>query len=715
MRVLVLLALIGCKQTEEEAEYVGLIVDNSDREALLARIDTAPYDLMYAAMVETASEPIEIAEPGPWDHNLHGHNGDRAQSAAFLAWLHEDESYADTVREAFDALETDVLTTETSDVNIRMPHTTISYTNAWDLMELGGYWDEADRAEARDKILEVTDATFERFHDDDVYRNVWLKPAQNNHPIRTSAAVGYPALRFADHRDAEEWSDWAASELEYLWGPDGQYVQPDGGVSEGPFYYGFALSPSLAYFSAVDRLHPEGMAATRDCINRSDLDPWTGHGCVDGDAFTFANPIRDPLFHATVDWSIGIRLPDGSRPPLADSYFNPLNGAAILTGFGGEGHTHWDWANNVERPYTTHHGLDLSPYHFVYVAPDVEPVEPPWTTRILPDAGTATFRSDWSEDARYLLLVAESGSARKTLHDHADGTSFSLAAYGEYLLVDPGYYKPNSLNNAVTSSPESHNVLLIDGVGGPDKGLLTNFGDTDSSLENAIVGEHLAYAEAHIAYDEADIERSVWMVDGRYFIIADRIDGDAASRSYAFRVGGYAGYGVGGSFELSGAQFNVERDKAGIDVRVGTTAGAPTFVEPEFVENASPHVHKLALNREVNHHVVADATVQAAAPGFLTVLAPYKVNGTGDDAPLAVTALTGLPTGWTGWDVAGDRVLQRDPGSAETATLSDGTVIQTDAEAVFLGASAQLRVRGTHVTVDGSATLDQAGAVQLAE
>lgn len=712
--LLIALALGACTKPEPEAPgFRSMLVDPADREVLLARIEEAPYDGVYEHLVATTDEELRVPEGDAWDHRLHGHNADVAQAAAFLAWLHDDAEYAEVAVASFELLDGDVLSTEVGDVNIRVPDTTIPYTNAWDLLELGGFWEEEARSAGRAKILEVADGTFERFHDDPVYRGLWLMPAQNNHPIRTVSAVGYPALRFSDHDEAEIWLDWMASELEYLWGPDGQYVQPDGGVSEGPFYYGFALAPSLATFAAMDRLHPDGLAAHRDCITRSDEEPWAGHGCVQSEAFVFDNPIHDPLFHATVDWSIGIRLPDGSRPPLADAYFNPLNGAALLTGFGGEGHTHWDWANNAERPYTTTHGLDLTPHHLIWVDPEVAPTEPSWTSRVLPDAGTATFRSDWSADARWLLLVAESGSARKTLHDHVDGSSFSLAAFGEYLLVDPGYYKPNSLNNAVTSAPEAHNVVLIDGVGAPDKGLLTNFGDVDSSLENAQIGELVHYAEAHIAYEDAVIERSVLMVRGETFIVADRIESAGGDREFAFRLGGHAGYGVGGSYAVEGQRFNVERETGGVDVFIGSTAGDPSLAEPPFVEFEAPHVHQFALNREVNHHVVVDATVTAEAPDFLAVMTPYAVGGT--VTPPTVSALSGLPTGWTGWQVGTDRVLLRDSGAGQTATLEDGTVVQTDAELCFVADDAVLRVRGSSLVVDGVERADALGDVVLVE
>ena len=66
--------------------------------------------------------------------------------------------------------------------------------------------------------------------------------------------------------------------------------------------------------------------------------------------------------------------------------------------------------------------------------------------------------------------------------------------------MDPGYYKPNDLNNALTAHADSHNVILIDGQGAPDKGLLTDFGDTDAFLENTLDGTAFDYAEARQSY-----------------------------------------------------------------------------------------------------------------------------------------------------------------------------------------------------------------------
>ena len=300
-----------------------------------------------------------------------------------------------------------------------------------------------------------------------------------------------------------------------------------------------------------------------------------------------------------------------------------------------------------------------------------------------------------------MLLVAEHHSARKTLHDHVDGLSFSLAAYGEYLIIDTGYYKPNYLDNARTADAVSHNVLLIDGKGAPDKGLLDNFGDTDAFLENTLDASEFDYAEARQEYEQTTIQRSAVFCRNRYFVIADRLATQAAvDREHAFRLHGWAGYDVGGSATWSQNTCTFEREKAGVDVFLASTAGVPEFVEPPFVELEAPYVHRIDnKEQDEGHHQVLDGTITARAPGFLAILAPYETGG----ARLTVEAIN-AGADRAAWLVNGsDLVLLRKPGSSQELTLTGGQVVSTDAELLILGLDDQkaLLARGTTVSLDG--------------
>lgn len=428
---------------------------------------------------------------------------------------------------------------------------------------------------------------------------------------------------------------------------------------EGPLYYHFGLSAALPFFIAVENTLGSDPSFSETCINRQDVDPWTGHGCVEGAEVTFDNPLRNPLLAATQRWSVSIRLPWGPRPPLADARFDSANGGPVLAAFLGDTWAEWDWQTNLSAPTKTSGGMDLAPWYLAYANEDAAEA-PDVTTVFLPDAGNAVFRSDWSSEAVWGLLVAEHGDARKTLHDHVDGTSFTLAAYGEYLLLDPGYYKPNELDNAITAHGDAHNLILIDGQGPPNKGLLTDFGDTDAWLEDFEQTDALDYAEARIAYEGHDIVRGVALVRDSWFVIADRLEG-SGTHEYTFRLNGYAGHeDIGGAFTLNEDGATWERTAAG--VRVYVSAPGVVFQEPPFNEGQRPHVHEFE-NNDPRHHTVMDAVATGEAVDFLTVAVPYRVG----DTPWTVTAIDG------GWQVGDD-----------TVTLVDGTLVITGPEGELL-------------------------------
>jgi hypothetical protein len=335
--------------------------------------------------------------------------------------------------------------------------------------------------------------------------------------------------------------------------------------------------------------------------------------------------------------------------------------------------------------------------------------EPPWTSRAHAISGHVTLRSGWDADARWLLLLAESGGARKTLHDHADGTSFAFAAYGEYLLIDTGYVKPNPMANSITAEAPAHSVVLIDGKGAPKRGLLNNWGDADASLDLFTDGTALDYAEVRQAYEKTTIHRSTILVRDRYVVIADRLDTTATvAREHAWRVHGFAGYDSGGSYALDAESATFVRSAAGVRLGLATTAGAPDVREPPYVQDAVPHVHSVGDDGTTNH-AVADAVVTALAPGYLVVLAPWKVGAAqgSSEAPLTLTRLAS-DGGVAAWQVQGafgsDVVWLRSPEGPEALALSNGDELSTDAELVVVNVRDGLLLYrgGTGVTWDGT-------------
>ncbi len=729
-------ALIGCGESAAEppaddGPRPRFLVTADMKDSLLERLERQPYADIWAFIEERAARDYEEPDPDTWDHSTIGHNNETAQANALLAWLRNDQQAAGKARDLLLQMPADFDRNTTWDVNIRMPHVLMPYCYAWDLLRATPWFSQADADEAAERVTTVTSLFFDRYLNNPITRQLVLGVSQNNHPIRTASAIGMVALTFPKHAEAEQWANWAISELSYLMGPDGQYIQSDGGVSEGPFYYGFAFAAALPIFIAMHNGVDAQRVYQRDCRNRQDSDPWTGHGCVEGEAFTFDNPLRSDHLRASADWSVNLRLPgNGWRAPLGDANFIAFNGGALLTAFGGAGHLRWDWENNAESSPPMTWGMDLSAQHLAYLDEATVASEPPWRNRFMPAAGNAVFRSSWQDDARWLLLVAESGSARKTLHDHVDGTSFTLAAYGEYLLLDPGYYKPDDKDNAKTAHSDSHNTLRINGQGAPNKGLLLDFGDADAFLRNTIDGEQLAYAEAHQSYQSTDIERSVAFVRKRYFVVADRLSTSASTaRDHGWRLGGWAGYDVAGQFEVfdclsaprCGARW--QRELAGVDLHLAATAPGLTVTEPEYTPLAAPHVEAFDRQRNVQDHGVIDGHVQALAPGYLAVLAPYRVSASSgaEDAAMTVSSIDAgsNATAWLIKSKEGEELAWlRDQGASGSLQLpGSGATVSSDAELVIVATDGNfgLMARGTKLSIDGKLVLEAKSSDAIAK
>lgn len=694
--------------TQHDLPHPFVLVRQRDRATMLARIDQEPYATIHARIVELADRDYAEDEDGDWDHDNNGDNGITAQSNALLGWLHDDPARTAKAIDFLERLETDFENNTEWDVNIRMPAPLIGYTAAWDLLVADGALSAEDEARYADKIATITDKFFTEYVADDATRSQLLTPAQNNHPLRTAAAVGVPGLAFRDHHpNAQTWLDWAASETAWLLGPDGRYVQADGGVSEGPFYYGFGLGAVLGFLIAMDNALPEGSALTWDCRNRIDMDPFTTAGCTDGAELTWQNPLRQPWFQRTLSWSLALRLPDGLRPPLADGYLVQQNGGALVAAMvlsdpdapadlrADAPAWVWDWLHNDHSPADTTRSQDLSAQHLARVDPALiaAAAPPSWTDRVLADAGNAVLRTGWQADDLWVLFVAEQGAVRKTLHDHVDGLSFSLAAFGEYLLMDPGYYKPSDLDNAVTGDADAHNVILVDGQGAPDKGLLYLWGDADAYMQSGWSdgsgGSALSLAQAQQSYEGVAFTRALLLVRGEYLLVLDRLDleegREDTDRSFSWRLGGNAGFDAGGSFDLTPTQARWERERAGVTLDLAATRPGLQLGEPALVDGQPPHVHQFDLQRAVGHHGVVDGQVDAVAPGFAAVLAPYPV---GAQVPVQAIPLD-LPEGAAGFQLdtpdGVDLVLVREADAPTSFTLPDGRSLETDARALFLG------------------------------
>ncbi len=707
---------VGCGKDgkqPQQPKHPHMLMLPEHRALVLSRIDREPYDMILSKVYEMAAYEHQPGDPEEWGHGEEGHNAEGAQANAFLAYIYEDEDAGRKAVEFLDRVRTDFETNQVFDVNIRIPHAVIGYINAWDLLKATPYitGEEADNAKAR--IVELVDKFFSAYIEGPW--SVILLPTQNNYNIRTSAAIAYAAIAFPDVPQWEKWWNFSLSELGLMFGPESHYIQDDGGVSEGPFYFGFALSGAIPALIAYDNTFGEPSVVSRDCKLRTEEPPWDDISCVEGEPYTFSNPLYTERFQNSLDWTMKIRLPSGDRPPVGDANFNPTNSIGLYTGILGEPRYAWDWIENERNPYAMRHGMSLEMYYLIYFDDGIGATEPPWSpTQLLPDAGNAVFRSDWGGDAIWFMMMAESGPVRMTVHDHVDGTSFQMYAYGEYLAMDTGYYKPSSNDNAVTAHAWNHNLVLIDGEGPPDKGLLTTFGDTDCYLENTYDGEIFDYAEARTNYQETDVVRSALFVRDRYVVISDFLDA-STEHEYRFRVHGYGGYDSGGTYtststgSLLGGRW--EREKAGFDLSVTSTGGPSSFIEPTQQGDKIPGVHKFETDRQLRNHVVIDAVIDGVDISYIAALYPYKTGTVNqDEMPANVQVITAPAKAAalmvTNANGKRDLIIANRTGGTVAITFPGDIIVETDGRFAFVGLDDSPQsgfvVRGISLKVDGN-------------
>ncbi|HEX8492710.1 MAG TPA: alginate lyase family protein [Pyrinomonadaceae bacterium] len=153
------------------------------------------------------------------------------------------------------------------------------------------------------------------------------------------------------------------------------------------------------------------------------------------------------------------------------------------------------------------------------------------SSRAFSDGGYYVMRDGWSAAADYLLIDCGPHGAVGGAHAHADALSFSLAARGRTLLVDPATYTYTGSDRMrdLFRSSAMHNTLTIDGESssvpdGPFRWKHT----AQSSVRRWISRERFDFFEGgQDGYERlpapATHLRSLLFVKGGYWIMRDRV------------------------------------------------------------------------------------------------------------------------------------------------------------------------------------------------
>jgi hypothetical protein len=161
---------------------------------------------------------------------------------------------------------------------------------------------------------------------------------------------------------------------------------------------------------------------------------------------------RGPM-ERTLNWWTYALPPDGVVPAINDGGRLPLPPALLQDGV--------DFFKRGDMRWVKEQLLEPSAVAAKRLAARDDANRPKQRSVHFPSSGFTILRSDWSRDARYMMINhGPSGGG----HSHADALSFEMNAYGLPMAIDAGigltYDDPH--HRPWYTQAKAHNVLLVD-------------------------------------------------------------------------------------------------------------------------------------------------------------------------------------------------------------------------------------------------------------
>jgi hypothetical protein len=322
---------------------------------------------------------------------------------------------------------------------------------------------------------------------DQLYRHLIFAPP-NNHRTIMATAIGVAALTIADH-DRERSQAWLDAAMAGLRSGLAQ-IDRDGSYREGVYYAGYISQLLFPFFFYLKQT--------------------TG---------------TDLFVHRRVEdltaWFLRIGQPDGNIPLFDDAWRERHQFLPLLVGHSSLGGVaRWRQERIPQAP-----GGRLYEVEFLCAFDDRVPARtPPWDrTAFFPQGGMAVLGDGWSAEGFYLLLLGEDRQALASGHEQIDPGHLVLHAFGRELLADPaaGPQGRESEDRSWYLSAQAHNMLLVDG-----RGPLNNPFSGDrlgGRLTHCFSGSLLSGAAVQMRYADTRIQRSVFFLGRRYYLLVDRL------------------------------------------------------------------------------------------------------------------------------------------------------------------------------------------------
>ena len=213
------------------------------------------------------------------------------------------------------------------------------------------------------------------------------------------------------------------------------------------------------------------------------------------------------IVESMYEYLMWLTKPDGSMPCLSDTRPGDLRGRML------------EAASRFDRQDMLYVGTGGQ-----------EGTAPRRTSHLLPEAGYAVMRSDWGEDARYLLF---DGGPVGSGHQHEDKLGILVSAFGVNFIVDTGpfVYTPGKWRDHAVGTA-GHSTALVDGLGQDriDRGIEHYAAETPTPHWESTEARDYVVAEYNGGYGPDSVavvhRRHVLFRKPDYWVVVDEFHGE---------------------------------------------------------------------------------------------------------------------------------------------------------------------------------------------
>ncbi|MBU2957955.1 DUF4962 domain-containing protein [Paracoccus sp. 1_MG-2023] len=477
---------------------------------------------------------------------------------------------------------------------------------AWGYDWLHDQLDEDQRATVRAALLERTRDIAEHAM---VNAKIHLFP-YDSHAVRSVSLTLIPAcIALLGDDEADEARDWLDYCVEFLFTVYSPWGDSDGGWAEGTNYWMM------------------GMAYLIEAANRLK-------------SFAGIDLYGRPFFQNTGDFPLFCKAPNTRRATFGDDSTQgdlPCIKTGLnmrqFAGVTGNGAYQWYCDENLRLNPGTEGAFynwgwwdtNFDELTFRTDFPFVEPTAPEGGMRWFRGIGWVGIQHAMDDPDNHIQFVFKSSRFGSVSHSHGDQNAFCMAAYGEDLAIQSGYYVAfnSTMHRNWRRQTRSKNAILINGKGQyAEKDKTRAMAATGRIVTAEDRGDHVYIkGDATEAYRSLSpevtlAEREVYFVQNSYFVIVDSVDAETpVSIDWLLHANG--------EYDLGASSFRYTGERAGFYGQViWSEAGKPVLsqetgfpdVDPAEIEGLPVSTCLHAQYPESTRHRIA------------TLLVPYSLK-----------------------------------------------------------------------------------------